>query len=65
VRTLKFSALWKKVQKDGTPYLSGSVGNDISILVFQNKDKSKENQPDYIVFLDEKKHFDKKTGGNE
>ena len=46
--------LWKKQDKDGKPYLSGflyDMRGDISIAIFQNERKDKENHPDYNIVI--------------
>lgn len=58
---INIGGLWKhKSKKDGKSYLQGSI-NGAKLLVFPNQNKTKENQPDYNMFLVEKeKQEDKK-----
>jgi len=50
----KVGALWKKSDKKGQNYLSGSLDlgalGEATIMVFKNE-KSGKNQPDYTVHL--------------
>ena len=43
-------ALWKSKDKDGKTYLSGKMG-DARLLVFENKFKEKDSQPDFRVYV--------------
>jgi len=53
---VELGALWKrKAKSDGQVYLAGhiKVGDDetlLKVVVFSNKNKSKDNQPDYRVY---------------
>lgn len=51
---IKVGALWEKTGKSGDTYFSGKFG-DASLIVFKNKFKKSENQPDYIVYIQESK----------
>ena len=45
---LRVGGLWKNETKDGKTYLAGSLGS-LRLLIFQNKFKEKESDPDYIL----------------
>lgn len=48
---IKLAGLWLQKGKDGTGYMSGTVGG-VKVLVFKNTRKEPgSNQPDYNVFL--------------
>jgi hypothetical protein len=48
---LRVTGLWENDARDGSQYLSGSVGA-LRILVFKNKYKKKNsNQPDYNLYI--------------
>ncbi len=60
----KLGALWLKSSEKEKQYFSGvleDMRGDIPIVVFINKKKEKDNQPDYIVYLSELQ--EKKEGG--
>jgi glycosidase len=50
-------SLWvKEAKKDGKTYMSGVInhlGEDIPVVAFANKNKTKANQPDYILYRSE------------
>ena len=51
---MSLGGLWvNKSQKDGSVYLSGSLGR-LKIMVFKNNTKSREEHPDYNMVLAEK-----------
>lgn len=50
---LKLTGLWQN-ESDGKTYLTGYLG-DLRLVVFPNNYKEKENQPDFIMYVDEKK----------
>ncbi len=54
--------LWKKEDKNGNPYWSGSNEN-FSYKIFPNKYKTKPNQPDYQMYIDPRKEDGKSTEG--
>lgn len=45
------SGLWKKVSKGGKTYLSGQIG-PIRVLIFRNEKKTREEQPDWVLYFD-------------
>ena len=51
-------ALWTHTSKKEEKYLTGSVeidGRKIDIVVFKNKFKDQDKQPDFKIFLSEKR----------
>jgi len=52
-------ALWKKESRDGQKYLSGVVkledGTTVRIVVFSNRYKKSENQPDFRIYRSREK----------
>ena len=48
--SISLCGLWENVSSKGEKYLSGSLGN-MKIMIFKNKNKSTEKQPDYRVVL--------------
>lgn len=53
-KMVKIAAFWKQTAKDGNWYLSGTFG-DASVVIFKNKYKTKDNHPDMIMYVSEKK----------
>jgi hypothetical protein len=48
---IRLCGLWKnKSEKSGT-YLSGRLGNNAKVLVFQNKHKKTDKDPDYVLCI--------------
>lgn len=47
---VEISALWKNTSKNGDTYLSGYMGSS-KLLVLKNQFKSKDNEPDYRVYV--------------
>ncbi len=51
----KIGALWSKEDKNKKPYLSGTLDlgvlGEVQIMIFQNKHKEEENQPDATISL--------------
>jgi len=45
----EIGALWKKVGKAGT-FLTGKINGE-PVIIFSNKNKKNENQPDYRVYI--------------
>jgi len=48
----KLGALWKRVSKKGTTFLSGEI-NGVQVVIFQTREKRNEKSPDYVVFKSE------------
>jgi hypothetical protein len=46
---VKLSGLWEKRSRKGHAYLSGSLGA-AGLLVFRNRNKQRETDPDFILF---------------
>ena len=56
-------ALWAKESKKGEQYMSGYVeinGAKVDLIVFKNKQKREEKQPDYRIFPKEKREYQAK-----
>lgn len=54
----KIGALWLRTSNDGKTFMSGvlnDLAGDISIAVFKNDRKEKDNQPDYNIVLSDKR----------
>jgi uncharacterized protein (DUF736 family) len=49
---VKIGAGWKKSASNGTNYISVLLNNDARLAIFANKNKEKENQPDYELLMD-------------
>ena len=57
-------ALWTHVSKKEEKYLTGSVeidGRKVDIVVFKNKFKDQDKQPDFKIFLSEKREASGET----
>lgn len=56
MKNAEFGALWKKKDKNGNDYLSGTVNifpfGLVNIRVFKNTFKQKDSQPDYKILYD-------------
>ncbi len=56
---IKILGLWNKTQENGPLYLKGKALKDITIkkgtkiLIYKNKEKLSENDPDYSVYTEE------------
>jgi uncharacterized protein (DUF736 family) len=54
----RIGALWAKKKKDGEVYLTGTIDlgiihGEIQMVAWKNKDKKKDNQPDFTINLSE------------
>jgi hypothetical protein len=54
----RVGALWLSEDKNGKKFFSGKISLDdnsdpVSVLVFRNTYKKKDNQPDYIIYMPE------------
>jgi hypothetical protein len=60
---IKLCGLWKKESKDGATYYSGKLSYSTNILLFPNKYKQGEKDPDLILYIGkaEKKEKEKKS----
>lgn len=47
---IQISGLWLNESKGGEKYFTGYMGN-AKILIFKNKFKEADNQPDYILYV--------------
>ena len=56
---IKIGGLWKKEGKDGTVFYSGNLSYSSNLLLFKNKFKRSERDPDLILYISEKKKKDK------
>lgn len=45
---LNVTGLWANKTKSGETYMSGNLGN-VNVLIFKNKRKTTEKQPDYML----------------
>jgi len=48
----RLGVLWVRKSKEGTIFLSGFIehfGEDVPVVAFQNRKKTQENHPDYII----------------
>ncbi len=48
---LQVTGLWKNTSANGDTYLQGKLGPNIRILIFKNKFKTADNQPDYQIYF--------------
>lgn len=46
---VKLGGMWLKTAKDGTKYMMGPYTNGTNIMVYPNKYRKTEKDPDYIV----------------
>lgn len=52
---IKLCGLWKHVPDEGKTFLAGTLGN-ARLVIFPNGFKTDQNnEPDFIVYIDEKK----------
>ena len=59
---MELGALWRRQSSKGEKYLTGTLkftegvaaGQQVQVIIFSNKDKTAENQPDLRVYLSEK-----------
>lgn len=57
---IKLGALWRKTDKTGGVYLSGTINETTRVIVLPAKEKKSDRSPDYYLFLDENKPMDNK-----
>jgi uncharacterized protein (DUF736 family) len=50
----EIGALWKKTSAKGTVFLSGKI-NGQAVVIFANRDKKNDKQPDYRVLLSKRR----------
>lgn len=51
---IKLTGLWENKNEKGETYFTGTLGN-CRILAFRNSYKKEDNEPDFILYLDERK----------
>ena len=56
---VKLGGLWKKEAKDGTVFYQGNLSYSSNLLLFKNKFKRTERDPDLILYISEKKKKEK------
>ncbi len=62
---IELTALWKNSTNDGKEYLSGYLGKS-KLLVFPNGYKTRDEHPDYVVYIvEQKKKEDEDTPKRE
>lgn len=57
----EIGALWNKTSAKGEEYLSGKItigDNVMKIVAFKVKHKNKDNSPDWIIYLSDRKEGD-------
>ena len=59
LKKIKLTGLWKQEAKDGSVYYSGSLTYSTNILMFKNRYKKSDRDPDLILYISEKKKKDK------
>lgn len=52
---IKLTGLWKGKARDGNQFLSGNLTYTTKVLIFANKFKESENDPDYHLYISLKK----------
>ena len=48
---IRLSGLWVMEKETGEKYLAGSLNPSSRLLIFENRDKARASDPDYIVYL--------------
>jgi uncharacterized protein (DUF736 family) len=48
---MQVGGLWKNTSANGDTYLQGKLGPNVRILIFKNKYKNADNQPDYQIYF--------------
>jgi uncharacterized protein (DUF736 family) len=48
---IELCGLWKSESKAGNRYLSGKLGNNVTIMIFENTRKSKDSEPDFRLMI--------------
>jgi len=57
---ISVTGLWLNDKLDGEKYMKGYFGK-AEVLIFSNKYKTEDNQPDYILYIAEKQREDLST----
>ena len=59
-KMVEVAAFWRRTSKNGKKYLAGTMktenipetfGEKVKVVMFDNKSKEKENQPDFYLYL--------------
>jgi len=59
-KMVEIAAFWRRTSKNGKKYLAGTMktedipetfGEKVKVVMFDNKSKEKENQPDFYLYL--------------
>lgn len=50
-KMMPFTGLWVNETKDGMKYMAGKVGPRLKLMVFSNKHKKSDSDPDYVAYL--------------
>jgi uncharacterized protein (DUF736 family) len=48
---MQVGGLWKNTSANGETYLQGRLNANVRILIFKNKYKNADNQPDYQIYF--------------
>jgi len=60
VSRIKIGGLWKKEGKDGTVFYQGGLSYSSNLLLFKNKFKRSERDPDLLLYVAQKLKKEKK-----
>jgi len=63
-KKVKLTGLWKQQSKSGDVYYSGSLTYSTNLLMFKNKFKKSDRDPDLILYISEKKKKEKDDEGD-
>lgn len=61
---VRLGGLWKNKSKNGLQYLSGQFGGRARMIILPNKKKSKESEPDFVVFIRDASQTHPELGDN-
>ena len=72
MKSIETGVLWKKTDRNGKTYLTGTMNifpfGSVNITIFENGYKTKDNQPDYKIFYsptgEDSKGIDRSDDGN-
>ena len=59
---IRLCGLWKNQSANGTVYLNGNLSGTSNLVIFPNGFKQKENDPDYIVYVQPRIKKDQQDG---
>lgn len=48
---VRLTGLWKEETESGDEYLVGSISPSSRLLIFVNRDKVKDSDPDYVAYI--------------